>query len=361
VVKKRKARNLDGNVSVTLQEIADACGVSLPTVSQILGQRTNFFNEKTRQKVFLAAKEMGYRRNVTATNLAAGKTNTLYIALHSRTSIATTHYVDAFFGFSKGGFANNQQVSLAIIEKDDVLADPMFNKLREQKICDGIVFNIFMDEEVIKNVEAELHKVALPTIWMNVNRPFNAVIPDDNSAVNEISKALLLNGHRHIIYIGTAGHRHYSVKLRRRELENCFLSSGGLSFRCIDEWSRLEELEIVLQDFFKNPGETTAFVLYSPGSLEALLQNAARMGRSFTDDFSFVLLDCPPTTYSAGSPRIKLEGTSVNFYEMGRVAIEMLLERIAQNGVDLPTRTVPLIYVPGATLKNISEKSVMPA
>ena len=50
---------------VTLRDVAKACGLSAPTVSQILNNRSvNFSSEETRRLVRETARQMGYQPNI---------------------------------------------------------------------------------------------------------------------------------------------------------------------------------------------------------------------------------------------------------------------------------------------------------
>ena len=65
---------------VTLKQIAEATGVSVPTVSQILNRRPgNFSSEKTRDKVFEAARRMQYRQEYADLVRRGDPTNTVAI------------------------------------------------------------------------------------------------------------------------------------------------------------------------------------------------------------------------------------------------------------------------------------------
>jgi LacI family transcriptional regulator len=58
------------NRQVTIVDIAEAAGVSIATVSNVLNRRNVPMSEETIRKVEKAAEELGYRRNVMAANLS---------------------------------------------------------------------------------------------------------------------------------------------------------------------------------------------------------------------------------------------------------------------------------------------------
>jgi LacI family transcriptional regulator len=63
--------------AVTLKDIAEASGVSVSTVSRILDERTPASRSATAQRVRALADDMGYRRNLFASNLRRGATATI--------------------------------------------------------------------------------------------------------------------------------------------------------------------------------------------------------------------------------------------------------------------------------------------
>lgn len=65
---------------VTIQDVAQAAGVSPMTVSNVLNERT-MVRPETRAKVVDAIDRLGYRVNVAARNLRAGRTGTIGLAL----------------------------------------------------------------------------------------------------------------------------------------------------------------------------------------------------------------------------------------------------------------------------------------
>src|SRR5215218_5422509 len=65
---------------VTMQDVAKAAGVSTMTVSNVLNNYPHI-REETRDRVLRAIDELGYRVNVAARNLRAGRTNTIGFAV----------------------------------------------------------------------------------------------------------------------------------------------------------------------------------------------------------------------------------------------------------------------------------------
>ena len=65
---------------VTMQDVARAAGVSPMTVSNVVNNRPHV-REATRAKVLAAMDRLGYRVNIAARNLRAGRTQTIGLAV----------------------------------------------------------------------------------------------------------------------------------------------------------------------------------------------------------------------------------------------------------------------------------------
>lgn len=63
---------------ITITDVAEACGVSIKTVSRVLNGNENV-SEKTKIKVNKAIKELGYQTNILARGLKGNKTNVIMV------------------------------------------------------------------------------------------------------------------------------------------------------------------------------------------------------------------------------------------------------------------------------------------
>ncbi len=81
-------------MTVTLKDIAQRLGVSVATVSRALGGYD--VAEETRERVFIAVREMGYHPNITAQNLQRQRTNTLGFVIPTDPKVYNPPY-DPFF------------------------------------------------------------------------------------------------------------------------------------------------------------------------------------------------------------------------------------------------------------------------
>src|SRR5215216_7119247 len=66
---------------VTLEQLAQAAGVSVATTSRALNDSKHAVNEKTRKRILTLAKKMGYRPNLVARSLKTDQTRTIGIII----------------------------------------------------------------------------------------------------------------------------------------------------------------------------------------------------------------------------------------------------------------------------------------
>lgn len=334
----------------TLKDVAIECGLSLPTVSQIFGSRSHLFPEETRTKVFEAATRLGYRRHIGATNLAKGKTNTIFVVImQGGDKLATSNHIDSFLGFTEAAANHKQQICIASLSEQNFSDDATLQTLLGEKICDGVIFNIVMSDTAMDEIEALFDKEKLPIVWINTPRKLNAVCPDESRAAEFLAQKLLQHGHKHILYIGVPGGMHFSATARPGSLLEHFKRLGGKTVKTIDNWGSPKCFRKELKAFFKRPGKTTAMVLYSETTLLPICAAASEAGLQMPGGFPYAIFDTP-IDRSPFSIRLKHTGAAPDFRHLGRRAVDLLMDRI-NDYRNIPSVFVEPIYADTASLK----------
>ena len=123
---------------MTLKKLAQHLGISQSTVSRALNGFPEV-NEKTREKVMEAAKQLNYRPNPIATRLATGKSWSIghVIPVSANNEMVNPIFSDFLAGageaYSKAGYHMN----LSVVKDEDVAA--AYKDMAEQGIVDGIL------------------------------------------------------------------------------------------------------------------------------------------------------------------------------------------------------------------------------
>lgn len=136
-------------VQVTAQQVAERAGVSLTTVSFVMNNKVGVnISEATRQKVFMAAEELGYFPHIAARSLAQGRSPNLGLLLIRPHSYV---FVDPFVpnvitGFSEVVKAEGFRILVEHIEELDHL-DTIEKMLRGGEIGGAVVSGFVWGKE----------------------------------------------------------------------------------------------------------------------------------------------------------------------------------------------------------------------
>ena len=95
-------------MAVTLKDIASKLGLSIMTVSRALNDHPDI-NDKTKQLVLKAAKELHYTPNIIARNLVRKRSNTLGILIYD---LMDTFYIELLNGAEEVLRKNNYNILL---------------------------------------------------------------------------------------------------------------------------------------------------------------------------------------------------------------------------------------------------------
>lgn len=108
---------------ITLKDVAQACGLKMGSVSQILQRDDSRYSQETRQRVREVAERLGYRPNVMAQGMRTGKTGIIGFLIHGR---VVEHFSDEalslriMMGVESEFMIAGYKVLLAAITDDEV-------------------------------------------------------------------------------------------------------------------------------------------------------------------------------------------------------------------------------------------------
>jgi len=202
---------------ITLKEIAQMCGVSISTVSNIINGKTNV-GEDTRRRVLDVVKQTGYKPNYFAQGMRKQKTQIVGIIVEDLNIFSTTPIVRAIMAYFED---HNYRTILINMRLYDKWQDTWYND--EQKLqsvlqpsikellsikVDGIVY-IAGHCRVIHCFPDDFEIPALVVYGLSKNPRFTSVVIDDKKGGYDITKYLISMGHRKIgIIAGIADNLH---------------------------------------------------------------------------------------------------------------------------------------------------------
>jgi LacI family transcriptional regulator len=342
-----------GEMAATLMEIARRTGLSKSSVSQCLrsdGPKSHLFRPETRERVRRIAAELGYRPNSAARATAYGRTGSIAL-LMSINPIRSSLFEGLLCGLHDELHRNDMQLAIARMPDEELSDDQRLPKILRDWCCDGMIINY--TDAIPAPMKAIIREHQIPAIWINSKQEHDCVRPDDFGAAQQIAQRLIELGHRRIAFSDfshgmTYADPHYSVIDRRGGYERA-LADAGLQ---PEVWASTDDERI--------PGDQrmayataklsardrpTAVIGYSQNDLFPVHAGALAAGLTVGRDLSIATFAPAPYTH-LGPP---FATCILPEEEMGRSAVEMLMQKIADPAGLLPARVLKMHFNPGGT------------
>lgn len=192
----------------TIIDVADRAGVSKATAARVLNGQEHMVRETTRQRVLVAAEELGYVRNAIAGSLRTDRT---FIVALSIPDIMNPFWPAVARGVQdtteQGGYTT-------VIVNTDWKQDreeSMLKTVRRNRF-DGLIIN------VVNTSAKELSKLRIPVVTLGggANYPdIDSVGSDTASGATMALQHLYELGHRRIGLISALSRRRYSIHQER--------------------------------------------------------------------------------------------------------------------------------------------------
>ena len=196
---------------VTLQDVAEYCGVTKATVSRALNGNQEI-NKQTASRIRAAAEALGYNpaRFHQARRLAARKTGrrvlnhqvALILPAYFHTS---RYFTELFHGILNVLTAKGYGISIMIMPDAETSPFPLaFHPSIVRSEVDGVIMVGFPDRE--KDVLPALHRYMggqpCPVVTMIIpNHGCSVVLPDDERGGYLAARHLIDLGHRHLVFV----------------------------------------------------------------------------------------------------------------------------------------------------------------
>jgi DNA-binding LacI/PurR family transcriptional regulator len=319
---------------VNIGEIARRAQVSRSTVSYALsGKRP--VSEATRQRIQQVIDEMGYQPNASARALARGETCTLGLVFPPASSHYTEMQLDFIGGVVEAAGARDYDVLMSLAGAGE---DQSFQRLVGERRVDGaILMEIrLQDARVDRMLQTGFPFVTIGrtgtpdgTSWVDL---------DHLTLVRRCVRHLSDLGHRHLVFINRseallrAGYESARRGQDGFELALQELDLTGVSYPCDDD---ALAGEVCAERILAEHPETTGIVTVNEASLGGLYRGLTNAGRKIPRDMSVTGI---AGSRWADAVTPALTAADVPAHEMGRIAIDLLLERITEPAAPLRHR-----------------------
>jgi LacI family transcriptional regulator len=331
--RRRSVRDA-GAGGITLKSIAKAAGVDISTVSRALAGNYGV-NDATRKKVLAIAEEVGYRPNLMARSLVTGRSQTIGLLI---SDIRNPFFAELARGAEDAAHAAGHDLILC---NSDIDSRKQWNYVRSlrEKCVTGIIMNSV--SSLSQAQHDDMAESGIPIVLLNPPpRPIHtcSTVTADNLAGGELAASYLIGlGHRSIAHL-TGGRDHGNFSLRLEGFERAARSSAADVKTVILEGDHTYNggYQLTWKLLSQAPGVTAIFAandIMAFGVLRAL----AERGVSVPDDISVLGFD---NVELAGVVHPRLTTINQPKWELGRVAVEMLLRQEKQRGEWTPEHIV---------------------
>ncbi len=322
----------------SLRDVAQLCGVSTATVSNVLNSRNERVSLETRQRVLAAVRELKYRPTALEKNQKAIRTQNLGVMVTDITKNPITrhgYFREVLDGIMEGAMFRGFSVTIFAEKLWDDLG------LAVRRSYDGrrdglIVIAPSTENETV----AVLQERGTPLILIGATatRPGVSSVDIDNEQVGIIAAKHLLDlGHRSFAFLGD---KTIVVSALEREVafRNQLLAEGIPAERYRANWMR--DGGLLIPDLVRSwrgqgSARPTGFLIWHDAMAASFIEACRSEGIDIPEDLSIVGVDDSPEGLTC-EPQI----TSVPqpLHLIGKRAANILIDRLAEP--DLPDEVV---------------------
>jgi LacI family transcriptional regulator len=326
----------------TIKDVAARAGVSVTTVSHVLnevpGKRVS---EGTRERVRVAADELGYAPNGLARSFRLQRSQTLALISDE---IATTPYAGRIIlGANEAASKEGWLVVVVNTNFDRDLEAREIDALRQRRV-DGFLYATMYHQDV----ELPPGLTDVPTVLLDAattDRSVSSVVPDEVAGGRTATEALLAHGHRRIGFLNNAD----DIPASRGRLQGFLAALEDAGVPAREDWIRAGSSDTrggldAARPVLAPEDRPTALFCFNDRMAMGAYHAAAELGLRIPEDLSIVGFDNQDLITEGLRPR--LTTVALPHYEMGAWAVERLIRLVEQPEGGIPEQvrlTCPLV------------------
>lgn len=322
-----EAKTAIGERRITIKDVAARAGVGFPSVSTVLnGGGSRHVAEDTRQRILMAAQELGYRPNLAAQSMRSRRSMQVGVLLRNNSRVESSETLahplawEIVLGISEGLEAAGYMMSLVRLSDVDPRKHPQASVFQGH-LLDGLI--------VVSDVPAvspeRLQDLVPHCVWVDgpVWNPTGCLRRDEEGAGATTAHAVLDAGYREVVcLVPREDGGHYSGAQRMRGIRRV-LGEGGARLRELDaadgEGPVLDELPALLRK---------DVALLVPNSYMTYVLMRYFMARRLVPGEDFGLACCEDGLHGNGVEWSELARVSFNRFDMGQTAARQLIAHL---------------------------------
>ena len=313
-------------MGVTIKTIAKELGVSYATVSRALNDHPDV-NEKTKEKVISKANEMGYQPNAIARGLVNNETKTIGLVIPD---ITNPFFPQVARGVEEAAVTADYNIFLCNTNWNPEREDHYVNALMQKQI-DGLIMTPSSEDiNHLKNLLNSKLKTVFISSFISL-KDYTSIIVDNVKGTEKAMDYLIKKGHRNIGFIG-AGEERFANQERLKGYKNS-LKKHNIEIKeknitnVKNSYDRKSGYNLMNQivDNFSRKKLPTAVVCYNDLLALGVIQALRFKDFKIPDDMAVIGFD--DISFSS-LPEVQLTTIAQPKYEMGKIALETLIEKI---------------------------------
>jgi LacI family transcriptional regulator len=308
---------------VTIRAVADAAGVSVSTVSNVISGRHQQMSGETLERVRAAMAELNYQPNPVARSLVTRRTATIGLVMSDvRNPLYPPVTVGAEAACRDAGYG------LLLATAADSESELRAVELMYAKRVDAlVVFSVSFAGPENRRLE-ELQQRGFPIVpinrWLADESPLSAVWFDHEGGAYDATRHLIELGHRRIVHVTGPANRLTAID-RRRGFETAMHDAGLLDGRDATleadfSFTTGERLAPALLE-----REPTAIFAGGDALAMGILRGVTRLGRRVPDQLSLIAFGNPDFVRYT-TPAMTTIDLPVS--QAGQAAVELALRRL---------------------------------
>lgn len=322
-------------MAITVNQIAEICGVSRTTVLRTLNGKGSVRKE-TREKILAVARENNYRPNLLARSLNHGRTKTIGVVTVNMENLYFVQRLDAINRTAeKQGFFTNIAVCDESLEEEKKLIQGFADRQVE-----GIIISPMNKG---KEFESFLKSVGIPCVCMGnrVSDAFTNIQIDERKAAYDAFSLIANKGYEKVIFVCPPlehrDTRNIYVHLERMQgVREAQRRHQEIALDIIDGEEYLEKVKEFLIDSSR---PKSAFLCSGDIYALEIMTMARNIGMQIPDDFGLMGFD-DLSMLRFIDP--KLSTVSTNVQGMASAAVKELISAIEDDQYE--PRTISLNY-----------------
>lgn len=311
---------------VNYNDIARLAKVSATTVSHVINE-TRYVSPETKKKVLDAMEKLNYRPNLLARSLATGKTHTVGLVI---SDIKNPFYPELVQGVEELAVRNDYNIFLCNTDYDVEKGLKSTGALIKKKVDGIIVASSQAEDFLIK----ELLDTKIPFVLVDWNKTeinVDSIYFDFKAGIEEAINHLLSLGHRKIYFISGPKNLN-TARIRTSNFLEIIEKNKeyGLTYKVFEGDHRLTGGFECAKKMIEEGDLPTAIICSNDLTAIGAMKVFKASGKKVPEDISIIGLDNISLTeiVSPALSTIELER-----YEIGKTAMEMLLNRIRNRDV----------------------------